>query len=141
MVRRFVSAASVAAVFMLLAALAVVLLPTTRLERIHPILIAWLCAPALWGFWAMLAPKSWVPQHLPSWGAVLGLIAGIFAMVIVNVPLRVFELPLNREVRAVAVLLIVALYYIGWMIVRAVLRNLTEPPSEAKPRHDSAHAA
>ena len=139
MLRRFVSAASVAAVFMLLAALAVVLLPTTRLERIHPILIAWLSAPALWGVWALLAPKSWVPERLPSWGAILGLIAGTFAMFLINVPLRAFDVWLSPQVRGAGFLLVVALYYVGWMIVRAVLRNLTEPP--ASPGRQAARAA
>lgn len=139
MLRRFVSAAAVAAVFMVLAAIAVMLLPATRLERIHPILIAWLCAPALWGIWALLAPRSWLPGRLPSWGALLGAVAGIFAMFVENAPLRVFDLALSTRVRSVGLLLIVAMYYVGWMIVRAVLGRLTQPP--ASPERELAKAA
>lgn len=139
MLRRFVSAAAVAAMFLLLAAIAVVLLPPARLERIHPLLVAWLCAPALWGIWSLLAPQSWVPGRLPSWGALLGLVAGIFAMFVLNAPARAFDMWLSRQARGAGLLLIVVFYYAGWMIVRAVLRKLTE--AAASPGRDIAKAA
>ena len=93
----------------------------------------------MWGFWSLVAPKSWVPERLPSWGALLGLIAGSFAMFVINVPLRAFDVWLSPQARGGGLLCIVALYYVGWMLVRAVLEKLTEPA--ASPGHNVAKAA
>ena len=141
MLRRFVSAASVASVAVLLAALAVYITPGIRVQRIVPLIVAWLCAPAIWGIWALLAPKTWVPERLPAWGAVLGLAAGIFAYFVANAPLRMFDQELPIGYRAAGIPVVVVIYYLGWMIVRAVLKRLSAPPAEAAPGRSAARVA
>ncbi len=50
---------------------------------------AWCFVPVVWGLWAMLAPSQWVPNRLPAWGAILGVVAGIMAGPVLNLPLRI----------------------------------------------------
>ena len=77
----------------------------------------------------MLAPRSWAPERFPICGAILGLIAGVLALFVVRVPMRVFELSLSNLQSTLGVLLICAMYYLLWMLVRAVYSALGEKPA------------
>jgi len=72
----------------------------------------------------MIAPSSWLPQRLPLWGAILGLLAGFNAFVVLNLPLRVLGVTAPVILRGVGVVLIVVLYYLLWMLVRLAFRSL-----------------
>ncbi len=87
----------------------------------------WCFAPLVWGLWAMIAPASWLPQRLPLWGAILGLLAGLNAFVVLNLPLRVFGVTAPDILRGVGVVVIGVFYYFLWMLVRMAFRSLGAP--------------
>lgn len=124
MLRRFVSATTVASVAIACVAIVVFAVPGVSRERVFPLLLVWLCAPAVWGLWAMVAPRAWVPRFLPAWGALLGLLAGTGAVFVLNLPSRVFGQQIPLGLRPVAVLVVAAFYYVLWMLVRLVLAEL-----------------
>lgn len=141
MLRRFVSAAMVASVVLMISAIVFALLPGINLERASLLFFVWLCVPTGWGIWAILAPKSWVPRRLPSWGAILGVIAGVLAAFVVDVPYRVLGLALTFRQRFLAILALVVVYYLLWTIVRGVLVKVSGPETTAGPHRESARAA
>jgi len=83
---------------------------------------AWCFVPVAWGLWAMFAPSSWVPNRLPAWGAILGVVAGIVAGPLLDLPSRLGGLP--RGARWLAVIAGPLLYYALWMLVRVAYRSL-----------------
>ena len=101
-----------------------VLTPGLTFERIYPLTILWCMAPLAWGVWALLAPATWVPQRLPLWGAILGLMAGLLAAYVLNLPSRVLGEPFSVVGRAVAALVLTVFYYVLWMLVRVACRAL-----------------
>jgi hypothetical protein len=131
MFRRFASGSAIASTVIALAVLAVVLTPAPTQQRIYPLVVVWCFAPAVWGLWAMLAPRGWVPQRLPLWGGILGLIAGFLAAFVLNLPSRIAGEMLPVTLRGVAVVIIVGLYYLLWMLVRDAYRSLSMPSSAA----------
>jgi hypothetical protein len=124
MFRRFAAASAVAGIAIAVALLAVVLTHTLTVPNAYPLSTLWCFAPLVWGIWAAIAPKSWVPQRLPIWGAILGLFAGLFGMFILNLPHVLFdhELPVGWKLAIVAGLMI--LYLILWVLVRAGYRAM-----------------
>jgi hypothetical protein len=131
MFRRFVSASAIASVGIALAVLVVLLTPALTLPRAYPLTVMWCFGPLAWGLWAVFAPSSWVPRRLPIWGAILGLIVGLLAHFVLNLPFRLFGVTVPGILRGVAVIVIVVLYYFLWMLVRVAYRSLGPPPSVA----------
>lgn len=123
MFRRFAASCTVVSVALAIAAAAVFLVPGSS-SRFYPVTHFWCFVPLVWGFWAIVAPKSWVPQRLPVWGAILGLIVGAFLLFILNLPSRVIGEDLSVALRGLFVLILVGLYYLLWMLVRAAYRSL-----------------
>jgi len=126
---RFAAGSAIASIAIALGALVVVLAPGLTFERIYPLTIIWCLAPLAWGVWALLAPAAWVPQRLPLWGAMLGLMAGLLAAYVFNIPSRVLGETLSVVGRAVAVLVLTVLYYVLWMLVRVAWRSLASATS------------
>jgi FtsH-binding integral membrane protein len=124
MIRRFASASAIASMGIGVAVLVVLLIPALPLHKAYPLPTVWCFAPLAWGLWAMLAPSSWVPQRLPIWGMMLGLVAGLLIGFVINVPARIFGAPVPVIPRAVGVLVLVVVYYLLWMLVRVVYRAL-----------------
>ena len=124
MLKRFVSAAAVASVVTACAAAGLLNVPGIDRERVFPLLILWLCAPAAWGVWAMLAPPGWTPQRLPVWGAALGVVLGTLGAIVLNLPLLVFGVEVSLALRAIAVPLAACIYFLLWMVVRRVFVEL-----------------
>lgn len=124
MFRRFASASAVAAIAIAIALLGVVLTHTLTVPKAYPLSTLWCFAPLVWGFWAAMAPKSWVPRRLPVWGAILGLFAGLFGTFILNLPHVLFdrELPVGWKLALAAGLMI--LYFVLWIFVRAGYRSM-----------------
>lgn len=140
MLQRFASAALVAVIALAVAAVVVFFAPDTSLKQLSPILYAWCFVPCVWGLWAMAAPRSWVPHLLPLWGAVLGLLAGLFAIIVLDLPRLVFGIAISRTVRSFGVLAAIVFYYVLWTFVAAVYRRLAPEPVSA-PTRSSAKAA
>jgi hypothetical protein len=132
MFRRFVSGSAVAATVIALVALVIMVAPALAVRRLYPIPIMWLAfAPLVWGLWAMVAPSAWVPQRLPIWGAILGLIAGLLGAFVLNLPSRVLGETVPVTLRGVGVGVIVVAYYFLWMLVRIAYRSLGSATSRA----------
>ena len=129
MLQRFAAGSTIASVAIALAVLVVLMTPTLSLQRVYPLTFVWCLVPLMWGLWALIVPKAWVPQRLPLWGAILGLIAGLFAMFVLNLPSRFAGQPVPSLLRGAGVLFAVVLYYLLWMLVRVAYRSLAAPPS------------
>jgi hypothetical protein len=126
---RFAAGSAIASIAIALGALVLILTPGLTFERVYPLTILWCIAPLVWGVWAMLAPAAWVPQRLPLWGAILGLIAGSLAAFVLNMPSRVLGVTLSSVGRAAVVLILTAFYLVLWMLVRAAYRSLAASSS------------
>ena len=124
MFRRFAAATSVAAPTVGIATCVVLLVPRVPLERFAPVLALWCVVAAVWGVWAMLAPQAWVPDRLPVWGAILGVPAATFAMLVLDLPSRMRGAPVAVSFRLLAVVVLVLFYYLLWMLVRRAYRAL-----------------
>jgi uncharacterized membrane protein len=129
MFRRFVSGIVIPSIVLPFWSLVVLLAPAATQERIYPLTVVWCFLPAVWGLWAMFAPAGWVPQRLPLWGAILGVIAGSLGAFVLNLPSLILGETVPIALRAVAVVVIVLLYYFLWMLVRAAYRSLSTPSS------------
>lgn len=123
MLRRFAAATATASAVLAFVSLLVLLLPLP-LERFAPVLAVWCVLPAVWGVWAMAAPRDWVPVRLPLWGAILGIAAGVIVLLVLNVPgrVRLLDVPLPYRVAGVVVLTI--FYYLLWTVVARIYRAL-----------------
>jgi len=131
MFRRFVSGSAIASMGVAVAALVILLAQGLAAQRFYPLTIMWCFAPLVWGLWAMLAPSGWVPQRLPIWGTILGLIAGLLAFFVLDLPSRVFGVTAPVIWRGVGVVVIVVFYYLLWMLVRVAYRSFGTPTSVA----------
>ena len=131
MMQRFASASAVASVVIALAEGGLLLIPTPHLESRYLLTSIWCVVPLVWGLWAMLAPADWIPQRLPMWGAILGLIAGLLAVFVLDLPSRLAGEPLPAWQRGIGVPIVIGGYYLLWMLVRRSYRLLTAPSSTA----------
>lgn len=131
MLRRFVSAAAIASVPIGIGVIGMIFTRSLTVQRAAPLTAIWCAAPLVWGIWALLAPRRWVPRWLPVWGAVLGLVAGLFAHFVVNMPMRLFGVALTSAWRWVGVAAMVVIYFLLWLLVRAVYRSLSAPSAAA----------
>lgn len=132
MLLRFAAAVIVAAVAIALGATLAPIFFIVHPEGFAQVTRLWCVIPALWGVWALLAPRAWVPDRLPVWGAILGLLIGAIVLLWLNAPARVFYVRLPIEARVGGVLAIVAFYYGLWLLVRRVYLSL-EARSAATP--------
>ncbi len=134
MIRRFVSGSTIASLVIACAALAVLVTPGLGAQRFYPVAFVWCFAPLAWGLWAAFAPGKWVPDRLPVWGAVLGLMGGVLVLFVLNMPYRVLGFVVPVILRAAGVVGAVVVYYFLWMLVRVAYRSLGVPtPEAAKP--------
>jgi len=124
MFQRFFAASTIASIAIAVGALAILLTPALTFQRIYPLTIVWCFVPLAWGMWALLAPPAWVPERLPLWGAILGLIAASLAAFVFNLPARILGVPVPATLRGVAVVVMAMLYYLLWMLVRVACRSL-----------------
>jgi len=126
MFRRFAAATAIASAALGVATLVVLVVPGVPLERFAPVLLLWCLVPGVWGLWAMLAPRAWVPERLPAWGAILGVLPGTLALFVLNLPSRVSGVAVPAGYRAVGLVVLVLFYYLLWMLVRAGYRALAK---------------
>ena len=146
MLRRFLSAAGTAAALIAIPALVMLTIRPLPPERALVPLTLWCFAPAIWGLWAMAAPARWAPRRLPLWGAMLGVIAAVLGILVLDMPSRVLGIPLTSGMRVLSGLLLIAFYYLAWHLVRLAYESLapaTVPLHEARDLLDALrlHAA
>jgi hypothetical protein len=127
MLVRFAAAVIVAAIAIALGAALAPFFFVINPEGFAQVTRFWCVAPVLWGVWAMLAPRGWVPGRLPHWGALLGLLIGMVVLLALNAPARVFYVRLPVEVRVGGILVMGGFYYLLWLLVRRVYQSLTQP--------------
>lgn len=132
MLIRFAAAVVVASVAIALGATLAPFLFVVHPEGFAQVTRFWCVAPALWGIWALLAPRTWVPERLPLWGSILGLVAGVIVLLVFNAPARVFYMDLPIQVRVGGVLIIAAFYYLLWILVRTTYLSLQPQPNETE---------
>ena len=128
MLHRFVSASVVASVAIAIGAVALLIAKHIwTLHNVHQLAMLWCCVPLLWGVWAMLTPRAWMPKRLPWWGAILGVLVVIGGGFILNMPLRITGVQVSVAVRVLGGVLAVVLYYVFWLVVRIVYVDLRGP--------------
>ena len=121
MFQRFAAASSVASVLIASGAVASLLVPRWSPADARVLTTAWCFVPLAWGLWAMLAPARWVPSRLPQWGALLGIIAGVVAGPVLDLPTRLAGV---RDARWIALIAGPILYYVVWLFVPVAYRSL-----------------
>ena len=131
MFSRFASASAIASMGIACAVLVVLLTHGLAEQRFFPLTVMWCFAPLAWGLWAMIAPSAWVPGRLPVWGMILGLVAGLTALFVLNLPWRIFEISVPLVWRGAGVVVIAVFYYLLWMLVRLAYRSLVGPTRAA----------
>jgi len=131
MFHRFAAACSVASLVIAVGALASLLLGFP-LESARTLTTAWFFVPVAWGLWAIFAPARRVPNRLPVWGAILGVVAGFVAGPLLDVPSRLGGPGGARWLALVAGPL---LYYVLWVLVGSACRSLqvTDESADATP--------
>lgn len=118
MLRRFASAVSVASVAIFVATIILQFIPDFPIDSRYLLTTIWCLIPLVWGLWALLIPKSWLPKLIPLWGAILGLILGMIAIFIIDIPMQVQDEPISNVLRGVLIILATILYYLLWLLVR-----------------------
>jgi hypothetical protein len=130
MFRRFASASAIASMGIACAVFVILLVHALAEQRSYPLTVMWCFAPLAWGLWAMIAPSAWVPERLPIWGTILGLVAGLLAFFVLNLPWRVFGITAPLVWRGIGVVVLVVFYYLLWTLVRLAYRSLGPPTSD-----------
>ncbi len=127
---RFVAASGIASIAIALGSLALMIIPTVSLQRAYPLTTIWCFVPLAWGIWALVTPAVWLPQRLPIWGAILGLIAGSLGAFVLNLPSRILGITVPAIVRGLAVFVMAGFYYLLWMLVRVAYTTLVPKPEQ-----------
>ena len=97
-------------------------------QRFYPIAALWCLVPFLWGVWMMLTPPSWMERRIPAWGAILGMLAGVAGIYVLDVPRRVGGLFLPSALKPLCVFLAAGTYAVVWIVVGKVYRALEPSP-------------
>ena len=120
MVRRFAAASMVVSCLLALGGSSLIIIRLLTGQRFYQIAPLWCLLPFIWGLWAVLTPRSWFPQRLPAWGAVLGAIVSVVGAFVIDVPLRMFGLSIPGALKLLAVVFAALIYYVLWMIVSRI---------------------
>ena len=126
MMRRFAAASMVASAAIGVGAVFVLATPGLEPQRLYPLAFMWCVLPLAWGIWAMFAPQSWVPERLPWWGAILGVVAGVFGALVLNLPERILGVSYPLGGRAIALVAVALFYYLLWHLVRTAWLALAD---------------
>jgi len=129
MLLRLASACAVAGPIIGIAAGVSLLIPRWSAADVRILTTFWCFVPLIWGLWAILAPASWVPRRLPLWGAILGIVAGVVAGPVLDMPLRLVGV---RGVSWFPVVVGPVLYYVLWLLVARTYGSLS---AASQPAH------
>jgi len=130
MLIRFASGSLVACVPIAIASLVTLVVFGPNPQQVALVLAIWCFVPCAWGLWAMLSPSGWVPRRLPVWGFILGILAGLMAIVVLNLPSRMLGISMSNAAKVLVVLLAGVFYYVLWMVVSVVYRQLLRSSAE-----------
>jgi hypothetical protein len=122
MLQRFAAASVVGSVIIAVGGLVSLLPPRWAADDALVLTTAWCFVPVAWGVWAIVTPARWVPRRLALWGGILGVIAGIVAGPVLDLPLRLTGF---QGTPWIAVLVGPVLYYAAWMLVAVSYRSLS----------------
>jgi len=125
MLRRFAAASAVACIALGVAGSAVLVISGLSSQRFAPLLAMWCIAPSVWGLWAMLAPSRWIPERLPLWGAMLGVVAGLMAGFVLDLPSRIAGFQVAVVARFAGLIVLTLFYFVLWTLVRTVFKRLS----------------
>ncbi len=131
MIQRFASASSIATVVIALVAGFFRLIPDLNMEGRYQLTTLWCMVPLAWGVWAVLTPKSWLPNQLPQWGAILGLIIGAFGFFVLDLPSQVLGKAVSAGQKVFLLSLAIGIYFVLWGLVRQAYQALCAPSSKA----------
>lgn len=121
MLQRFTAACAVASVVIAAGAAMSLLPPRWAAGDALIVTTAWCFVPLTWGLWAMLAPARWVPSRLPVWGAILGVVAGVIAGPVLDLPQHLLGL---SNIRWMPLVVGPIFYYVLWLPVGVAYRSL-----------------
>ncbi len=130
MLVRFVSGSFVACIAIAIASAGMLVFSGLNPQRFGLILSIWCLVPCVWGLWAMLSPTTWMPRRLPIWGTILGIVAGLLALFVLDLPYRVLGAALPAIGKAVGVLVGAVIYYALWTLVSLVYNRLSGVSAE-----------
>lgn len=125
MLIRFAAGSFVACIATAIASAGMLIFFGLNPQRFALILAIWCVVPCAWGLWAMLSSAEWVPRRLPVWGMILGIVAGLMAVFVIDLPYRVLGVNLPIATRVFTVLAAALLYHLLWMVVRIVYNGLS----------------
>ncbi len=125
MLRRFAAASAVACIALAVASSVILVISGLSPQRFALLLAMWCIAPSVWGLWAMLAPSKWTPERLPVWGAMLGVVAGLMAAFVLDLPSRIAGFHVAVTARFLGLVVLTVFYFILWTFVRTVFKRLT----------------
>ncbi len=138
MLRKFAAASLVASCLIAAGGVALIAFRLIASQRYYSIAVLWCLVPVVWGVWAVLMPKSWFPGRLFVWGAILGLIAYIGAVFVINVPIRVLGLALPVWAKVSGFVVAPAIYGAVWMLIGPAYRALSPENEPAKVQSKAA---
>ncbi len=137
MLHRYAAGAVVSSCLIAIGAAVVLALRVLVGQRFYQITAVWCLVPFIWGVWMVLAPQGWIEKRLPAWGAILGAIAAMTGIYVLNIPQRVGVF-IPAALKPAGVLLMAAVYGIFWIVVGKVYRALR--PTSTAPLSRSAAA-
>ena len=126
MIKKFASGATVASLLIFVAILILRLNSGFSLQSSFQLSTVWCFLPFIWGIWAALMPKLWSTDQLPKWGAILGLIVGIIAVFLLNLPDLFLDNPASLSIKFVLVFIPILVYYVLWLLVRWIYDSIAE---------------
>ena len=129
MLHKFAAGTVVSSCLLVVGGTAVLALHLVTGQRFYAITALWCLVPCIWGVWMMLAPPSWIAKRLPAWGAILGALAGVGGIYVLDIPQRVAEIFIPAALKPACVILAAAIYGAVWIIVGKVYRALTATPT------------
>jgi hypothetical protein len=124
MIKRFVSAAAIASAVIFPLAIFMRLNPELPVESRYLLTTIWCLLPVIWGVWAVIMPKSLLLKHIPLWGALLGLIAGVVIVFVLRIPMQLMGEALTGLFKGVLLLAAIVLYYALWHLVKWLINKL-----------------
>jgi hypothetical protein len=124
MLRKFAAASLVVSCLLAVGGSSLIIIRLLTGQRFYQIAALWCLLPFVWGIWAMLTPRSWFPRRLPAWGAILGAIAGVIGVFVIDVPLRMFGLSIPGALKLLGVVFAAVIYYALWIVVSRVYDSL-----------------
>ena len=131
MIQRFASASLIAAVVIAIVAGIFRLIPDLNMEGRYHLVTLYCMVPLAWGVWAVLIPKSWLPNQLPKWGAILGLILGAFGFFVLDLPSQVLGKAVSVGQKVFLLCLAIGIYFVLWGLIRQAYQALCAPPTKA----------